>query len=71
MKLKEYLLVLSKLIEQDSSLLECEVVYEDHHNKIKKLDSSPVVGHISGTQFHAMSPVPFVEKVANNAIKLV
>lgn len=71
MKLKDYLYELNKMIEQDSTLLECEVVYEDVDSKVKKVDSLPIIGHHYGTEFYALSPVPFVEKRANNAIRLV
>lgn len=72
MKLKDYLYELNKMVEKDPSLLECEVVYEDiNDTKIKKLDDLPIIGHHYGTEFYALSPVPFVEKNATNAIRLV
>lgn len=70
MKLKEYIQVLTKMAELDPSLLDCEVIYEDNDNKLKRIESSPIIGYYSGNNFHAMSPVPFVEKLTNNAVKL-
>ena len=71
MKLKDYINTLTKMTEKDPLLLECEVVYEDHENKTKKLDAEPIIGYHSGTHFYALSPVPFVEKRPNNAVKLI
>jgi hypothetical protein len=71
MKLKDYIKMLSKMTEQDSSLLECEVVYEDHESNIKVVDTNPMIGHFTSGHFYAWSPVPYIEKRPTNAVRLV
>jgi hypothetical protein len=71
MKLKEYLLKLEQLVEQEPFLLDCEVIFETDEHIAKLVDFPPIIGHKDGNVFHVMSPVPFIEKKQINAIRLV
>lgn len=71
MKLKEYLLKLEQLVEQEPGLLDCEVIFETEDHIAKLVEFPPALGHKEGSVFHILSPVPFIEKKQLNAIKLV